>query len=72
MGTKAAKKPINQPVVFFAQVLGSTDPQYIELFHCPADRHTVNAIEHFVGPDGRVYCTKACYDETTMIEEVTA
>lgn len=75
--TKAKRLPINQPVVFFGSLAdlrraNGQDPElaYVEAYSCPADQHFVEATNGYIGPDGRVYCSRACYDEAMIMEEL--
>lgn len=74
---KPTKVPANQPVVFYGSLQSlraraGLDPEleYVEAFQCPTDRHLTNAITGYVGPDGRVFCQKSCYEETMIIEDI--
>jgi hypothetical protein len=75
---RAPKKPINQPVVFYATLADirrqqATDPTlYLELFHCPADGQLADALTGYVADDGVVYCDRNCAYEAEVMATVTA
>lgn len=66
--TRAAKKPINQPVVFFDNLAdlrraNGQDPElaYIEAYECPLrDGYIIDSVHAYRGHDGRLYHNDQC------------